>query len=66
MDKDDENYDLMVQERKAYMEVLHQEAAENSVKINAWEEEEIEMAFEHAFCKGYIAAIHHRRREDLN
>lgn len=66
MDKDDENYELMCQERKAYMEILHQEAAENAVKITAWEEEEIEMAFEHAFCKGYIAAIHRRRQEELN
>lgn len=66
MEKDDENYAVMCKHREQYMEKTLAEAKEQGVEVTPWEQEEMELCFEYAWCKGYVEAGHHRKLSELN
>lgn len=62
MDKDDENYDLMMQKQNSYMREVRDEALKSNVRITQWEWEEIEMSYEAGFAQGFIAGYQSLRQ----
>lgn len=55
MDKDDQNYQLMLDKQIAYIATIKAEALSKAVEVSQWEIEEIEMAFEHGFAQGFVS-----------
>lgn len=62
MSPDDCNYPLMEEKRTIYMNKLLHEAKEKNFQVTAFEQEEIESAFEAGFASGFNQGAKRRGR----
>lgn len=66
MERDDDNYGLMCERRARYMDKVVAENTKSGVKMNEWEREEIEMAYEEAFQVAFVLGFRDGRRRMEN